>query len=129
MDITTLETWLEPLGDRINPILVKETRQALKSRQFLVTFLLLLVASLLVSFGGVAIVGPDLGYRSAGVGFFIAYYAVLAFAVFVVVPFGAYRSLASEQEERTFELLSITTLRPRQIVAGKLLSAVVQMFI
>jgi hypothetical protein len=125
---TAFDAWLERLGDRINPILVKETRQALKSRQFSVTFLLLLVASLVVSFALVAIAGPDLDYRSAGAGFFVAYFAVLAFAVFVVVPFGAYRSLATEQEERTFELIAISTLRPRQIVAGKLLSAIIQMF-
>ena len=37
-------TRLERLGDRFNPIVVKEVRQALKSRQFVVTFLLLLLA-------------------------------------------------------------------------------------
>ncbi|MGE4004134.1 MAG: hypothetical protein AB7I48_28460, partial [Planctomycetaceae bacterium] len=36
---------LEWVGDRANPILVKETRQSLKSRQFVVTFMLLLAAS------------------------------------------------------------------------------------
>jgi ABC-type transport system involved in multi-copper enzyme maturation permease subunit len=123
------DSWLERFGDWINPILVKETRQALKSRQFSVTFGLLLAASLLVSFGGVALSGPGLDYRSAGIGFFLAYFVVLAFAVFVVVPFGAYRSLSTEQEERTFELLSISALTPRQIIAGKLLSAIIQMFI
>lgn len=121
--------WLERIGDRINPILVKETRQALKSRQFSGTFMLLLVASLLVSFGGVALVGPNIDYSAAGSSFFVAYFAVLAFAIFMVVPFGAYRSLAAEQEERTYELLSITTLKPSQIVVGKLLSAMIQMFI
>jgi hypothetical protein len=127
--LATLDSWLESIGERINPILVKETRQALKSRQFSVTFLLLLAASLVVSFGGVALSGPGLSYRSAGATFFIAYFVVLAFAVFVIVPFGAYRSLAAEQEERTFELISITKLKPRQIVAGKLLSAIIQMLI
>lgn len=121
--------WLGHIGDRINPILVKETRQALKSRQFSATFMLLLVASLLVSFGGVALSGPNIDYRAAGSLFFVAYFAVLAFAIFMVVPFGAYRSLAAEQEERTYELLSITTLKPSQIVVGKLLSAMIQMFI
>lgn len=121
--------WLERIGDRINPILVKETRQALKSRQFTGTFMLLLVASLLVSFGGVALIGPNIDYSAAGSAFFVSYFGVLAFAIFLVVPFGAYRSLAAEQEERTYELLSITTLRPSQIVIGKLLSAMIQMFI
>ncbi len=124
-----ITAWLVWFGDRINPILVKETRQALKSRQFTGTFMLLLAASLVVSFGGVALIGPEIAYRASGGNFFVAYFAVLAFAIFVVVPFGAYRSLAAEQEERTFELLSITTLSPGQIVIGKLLSAIIQMFI
>jgi hypothetical protein len=124
-----IEIWLERLGDRVNPILVKETRQALKSRQFSGTFMLLLAASLVISFAGIALAGPDVDYRSAGAEFFVFYFSVLAFAVFVVVPYGAYRSLAAEHEERTFELLAITTLRPGQIVTGKLLSAVIQMFI
>lgn len=125
----TVLSWMEHAADRFNPILVKETRQALKSRQFTGTFMLLLVASLLVSFGGVAMVGPNIDYQSTGAAFFVAYFAVLAFAIFVVVPFGAYRSLAAEQEERTYELLSITTLRPGQIVTGKLLTSMIQMFI
>lgn len=129
MTSQTVYAWLERIGDRLNPILVKETRQALKSRQFTGTFMLLLVASLLVSFGGVALVGPNIDYRAAGTTFFVAYFAVLAFAIFMVVPFGAYRSLAAEQEERTYELLSITTLKPSQIVVGKLFSAMIQMFI
>jgi hypothetical protein len=127
--IRTFDALFERLGDRINPILVKETRQALKSRQFMVSFGLLLLTSLVVSFAGIALVGPAIDYAPAGGQFFTAYFAILAVAVFVVVPFGAYRSLASEQEERTYELLSITTLRPRQIVAGKLLSAVLQMLL
>jgi hypothetical protein len=129
MRIDADDSWIERFGDRLNPILVKETRQALKSRQFSITFGLLLAASLLVSLGGVALAGPGLDYRSAGREFFLGYFVVLAFAVFVVVPFGAYRSLSTEQDERTFELLSISALKPRQIVAGKLLSAIIQMFI
>ena len=38
-----LESLLDRVGDRLNPILVKEARQAMKSRQFIVTFALLLV--------------------------------------------------------------------------------------
>ena len=41
-----LDAWCEKWSDRFNPILVKETRQALKSRQFVITFSLLLFAAL-----------------------------------------------------------------------------------
>jgi len=54
---------------------------------------------------------------------------VLAFAVLLIVPFNAYRSLLNERDQETFELLSITALKPRQIVWGKLLSASIQLFL
>src|SRR3954451_19814447 len=38
-----VEALLDGIGDRLNPILVKEARQAMKSRQFVVTFSLLLI--------------------------------------------------------------------------------------
>src|SRR5215475_13221307 len=38
-----IEALLDRLGDRLNPILVKEARQAMKSRQFVVTFSMLLI--------------------------------------------------------------------------------------
>ena len=38
-----LEAQLERLSEYVNPILVKESRQSLKSKQFLITFVLLLI--------------------------------------------------------------------------------------
>jgi len=123
------ERLLVALGDRLNPILVKETRQALKSRQFLLTFTLLLLFGWVWSLLGVAVIGPGVYYGSHGPTMFYGYYVILAFPLLVVVPFGAFRSLAAEQEERTYEMLSITTLGPRQIVLGKLGSAAMQMLV
>ncbi|MBN2473304.1 MAG: hypothetical protein JXB62_01750 [Pirellulales bacterium] len=116
-------------GDRLNPILVKETRQALKSRQFVITFALLLLCGWVWSILGVAMIGPDIWYGAQGADMFFGYYAILAFPLTVIVPFGAFRSLAGEQEDRTYELMSITGLGPRQIIRGKLGSAVLQMLI
>ena len=39
------------------------------------------------------------------------YYAILAFPLAVVVPYAAFRSLAAEREDNTYDLLSITTLQ------------------
>lgn len=129
--ITTDRTavWADKASDWLNPILVKETRQALKSRQFVATFFLMLVAAWLISVFGVVFAGPGLEHRPVGGGFFFAFYVVLAVAVFIVVPFGAFRSLLSERDLFTWEVLSITTLKPRQVVSGKLLSALVQLFV
>lgn len=124
-----VEDRLAALVDRLNPILVKETRQALKSRQFVITFLIVLAGCWIVSFAGVAMIGPQIRYAAAGGVMLIAYYAILAFPLTVIVPFSAFRSLAAEQEDNTYELLSITTLSSGQIIAGKLCSAIVQMLV
>jgi hypothetical protein len=129
MAATASADFADRASDWLNPILVKETRQALKSRQFIATFFLVLVASWLISVFGFVIAGAGIEYREAGPQFFSAYYVVLAIATFIVVPFGAFRSMLAEQQLHTWEVLSITTLKPRQIVWGKLTSAVVQLFI
>jgi hypothetical protein len=124
-----VEEVLIALTERANPILVKETRQALKSRQFVVTFLVVLVACWIVSFVGVAMVGPQIYYAASGPDMLMAYYVILCFPLALIVPFSAFRSLAAEQEEQTYDLLSITTLSSKQIVTGKLASATVQMIV
>jgi hypothetical protein len=124
-----LERQIQAFTDRANPILVKETRQALKSRQFVVTFAIVLVACWLVSFGLVAVIGPQVYYSATGGMFMVWYYAVLAFPLAIIVPYTAFRSLASEMEDNTYDLLTITTLSARQIISGKLWSAVVQMIV
>ncbi len=122
------EAWLERAGDRLNPILVKEARQSLKSKQFVMTFALVLLAAWVWSVGGV-LLNPDANYRPSGQQMFWGYLLILGFPLIVVVPFGAFQSLSSEREDRTFELLSISTLKPWQFISGKLASAMLQMLV
>jgi hypothetical protein len=117
------------LGERLNPILVKESRQALKSKQFSITFGLVLLFGWVWSMLGVAIQGPSVYYNNSGPDMFAGYYVILAFPLLVIVPFSAFRSLAAEREDGTYELLSITTLLPRQVIGGKMGSAVLQMVV
>lgn len=117
-----LDQWAERTGDRLNPILVKEARQALKSHQFVVTFGLLLAAVWGWTMISVVMVGNGAGTREV----FAGYFMVLVVPLLVIVPFAAYRSLAAERDDGTFELVSITTLQSRQIVRGKLVSALLQ---
>jgi ABC-type transport system involved in cytochrome c biogenesis permease component len=123
------DNWLNRVTDWFNPILVKEARQSLKSRGFVMTFMLMLIACWIVSFYYTMIEAADLEFGTGGRDIFQWYYGVLCFAVLIAVPFGAYRSLLAEREETTFDLLSITTLKPRQIVWGKLSSALLQTMI
>ncbi|MEZ6065727.1 MAG: hypothetical protein R3B90_08480 [Planctomycetaceae bacterium] len=122
-------TWLERAADRLNPIFVKETRQALKSKQFVIAFLLLVTAGWMITFFGVLAQGGNLDYTDAGRWLFSAYFVVLSAAVTIVVPFTAFRSLMAERDDATYEPLVITMLSPRQIVLGKLWTAMLQTFL
>ncbi len=121
--------WLAGWTDRLNPILVKEARQALKSRQFAATFTMVLLCAWGWSLVGVALAGPAMRYTAQGHTIFLGYLLVLGAALWIVIPFSAFRSLAQERDERTFELLEITNLTPRQIVGGKLATALLQMLV
>ncbi len=118
---------IEWAGEWLNPLLVKEVRQSLKSRQFSITFTAVLCLSWLWSIIGIARLGPDVAYGVNGPEMFYGYYMILAFPLLLLVPYSAYRSLIAEREDNTYELVAITALRPRQIVGGKLGSAVAQM--
>ncbi|MBI1901840.1 MAG: hypothetical protein HYS13_12110 [Planctomycetia bacterium] len=124
-----LDAWTAWGSEFLSPILVKETRQALKSKQFVITFSLLLICGWAWSFLGVAIIGPTVFVGAEGANLFYGYAVILLFPMVVVVPFAAYRSLAGEWEDGTYELMSISTLKATQIVLGKLGSAVVQMLV
>ncbi|TWT97864.1 ABC-2 family transporter protein [Botrimarina colliarenosi] len=124
-----LNRWLESAGDRLNPILVKETRQSLKSRQFTLWFVLLLIGCWVTTIGAIAMVGPSIYYVSAGGYLLYVYYVILALPLVVVTPFSAYRSLSSEHEDNTRDLLEVSSLSPRQVINGKLGSALLQIVI
>jgi len=122
-------TRLERLGDRFNPIVVKEVRQALKSRQFVATFLLLLLAAWSATIFGVSYLGESIDYGSPAVIFYAGFLFALCTATLVIVPFSTFRSIVEERAETTLELLQITALSPVQIVRGKILNAMVQVLV
>ncbi|MGB0760007.1 MAG: ABC transporter permease [Rubripirellula sp.] len=124
-----LDAWCEKWGDWCNPILVKETRQALKSRQFVITFSLLLFAALSWTIIGTFSLMPSIYETPSAPRMMLGYYFVLALPMLLVVPLAAYRSLEGEIDDGTLELLSITTLSPKQVVWGKLASAMLQMLL
>lgn len=113
----------EKLADRINPIVVKELRQHLRTRTFWVFFSLMLLACL-----GISLVAFVTAEESEKVGLvtFFAFYVALSGVEHFVIPYTAYRSMAREQEDETWVLLSLTGLGPRRILAGKLSSFILQ---
>ncbi|MFM9116779.1 MAG: ABC transporter permease, partial [Planctomycetota bacterium] len=101
------EVRLERAGEWLNPILVKEARQSLKSNHFSYSFMLLLLAAVVWSFLGLFYWSSS-GSLASSSTMLSGYFFMLLFPLFLIVPFAAYRSLAAEREDGTFELMSIT---------------------
>jgi len=108
---------LDNLSDWLSPIVVKEVRQMVRGREFNYSFGLSLITGLTVAFFGAA--GTWTGYRSGAwtVGWQIGCLTVLGL---IVIPLATMGALRSEKSERTFDLITLTTLSPRRIVIGKL---------
>src|SRR6185369_7803276 len=112
------------MGDSWNPILIKELRQARRSRTFIVLVVLTLLACVLIALNALA-KHRRYGDISASREVFEMLYFCLSIVGFLVVPFLAHRSLAREQEEGAWELLQLTGIGPRRILAGKLGSTLI----
>lgn len=113
------------LADRLNPILVKEVRQSLRGRYFRFLFWSTLGISTL---SGLMVVASASAQELEGIGqaFFLVMFGCMSAAVHCFTPFSAFLSTSAEWDENTHDLLVLSNLRPRQIVFGKLLSALVQ---
>jgi hypothetical protein len=111
------------LSDRLNPILVREVQQAVKGRLFALTVLIVLLANVVIAVGLVAAQGRG---AEAGRRVFDAGLVTLVPLALFVVPMQAYQSMRLELRGGIVEQLLLSRLRPRSIVAGKLLAALVQ---
>ncbi len=123
------DRWLIRWSDWCSPILVKETRQALKSRQFKWTFLLLMLAIVGWTLFAIISMMPAIYFFPAGKTLLMGYLVLLLIPAIVIVPNAAYHSMASELDQGTFDVLSISPLTPLNIVVGKLTVAMVQSLI
>lgn len=119
-----LDRFGERLADNVNPIVVKEVRQGLRTRVFWLFFTLMLVANLFISL--IFFATANEFSTSSGRAAFVAFFVALGFVQFFVIPYASYRSMAREAEEETWVLLTLTGIGPRRILAGKLSSAVLQ---
>jgi hypothetical protein len=109
---------LDDFSDRLSPIVVKEVRQFVRSREFLASFATSLILALLIAF--FASTQSMAGSRTAGMGAFGTLTSCLVILGLAVVPIGAFTTLRSERLEQTLDLISLTTMSPRRIIIGKL---------
>lgn len=118
-------SWFAKYDHRLNPVLVKEVRQAVRGKFFRFSFLLMLLVASVVSALLLTSLNPQSSAMSgnSGVIYFFGMMVVLAASSMVLVPLQANRSMASERDDRTFDALLISGLRPAQIVQGKWLAS------
>ncbi len=115
--------------ERINPIVVKEVRQSLKSRQFTISFGLTLIAAVAWTLIAISLMIPRVYFIPGGLPLLTGFFCILQVPLMIIIPFSAFRSLTTETEDSTFELLSISALSAWQIVLGKMSSALLQILL
>ena len=118
-----VDRWAENWGEGLNPILVKETRQIFKTRLVTIPFLGALLFAWFVSISIVmqpvhpqSVLGPEILAQLM---------VVLGIALFYVVPYISFRSMAAERDRHTFEMLAVSALSDTQIFWGKFFSAII----
>ncbi len=111
-----------------NAVYAKESKLRVRNVKFALTILfynLILI--------GIAIFGFEVAFNvslrgqveySNAIGLYIVLIVIEAFMVMFLVPAYTAGSIAGEREKQTLEILLTTTLKPRQIVWGKLLSSI-----
>lgn len=119
----SLRTRVVELEQGLNPVLVKEVRQALRSKRFRGGFGFTVLAGLVVAIS--IVIGETSSGSTAPIGaqFFTGVFACLTGAVLGFVPMTAFTSMSAEFDEDTYDMLVVSRLRPRQIMFGKLLAA------
>lgn len=112
------------LADLINPIAVKEMRQAVKSRLITWILMLFLLVQLVVIIV-VLIFSEEFNDFDTGPGVFMTILGILLGTCLLFIPAITALRLASERSDSNMDLLFITTLRPRHILWGKLVAAII----
>jgi hypothetical protein len=121
--VNRLKNLAVAIDDRLNPVVVKELRQAVRARY--INILLLIFLVLMVSILGLFLINADprpgrsddLGYN--------AFFTILGFlqvATMIFVPGFVAARMAGERTGNDLGLMFATTLSPLVIIHGKLLS-------
>ncbi|MEZ4525239.1 MAG: hypothetical protein R2941_04895 [Desulfobacterales bacterium] len=121
---------IEAIDDRLNPVAVRELRQAVQSRVLVGMFMLFLIIMLLVMAGFVSTGSPETGAsleRTANLGreAFEVLFGVLVFSVILFVPVYTGARMSLERSAENMDLLFATAIGPGTVIRGKLCAGMV----
>ena len=116
---------IEKITDRLNPVVVKELRQAVQGKFLIVVLICFLCLQLLTM--GIFLIRDEFISVSfdAGRNIFQVLLVILFGTCLLFVPAYTGLRLATERADADVDLLFITTLRPRSIIWGKFLAGLI----
>jgi hypothetical protein len=103
------------LDDLLSPILVKELRQGMRARVFVISFLLIQVFLFILVLGNV-VAQEDRNALEVQSHFF---WVIVGFALLVMMPLRALVTVSVEVKNRTLETIMLTRLTAWRVVFGK----------
>ena len=122
--MTSITHTLENIGNSLNPIVIKELRQAVHGK-FLAAVLLIFLGIQLLTVG-LFLTNDSVSLTfDAGRNIFKTLANMLLVTCLILVPAYTGLRLAIERSDANVDLLFITTLRPRSIIWGKFFAALV----
>ena len=110
----------------LNPVVVKELRQAVRN-WFVVGVLLILLLILFVAMV-MFVISESIGTTAnptLGRNIFQTFYAILTIGSMLFLPIYTGTRFAKEREDSNMDLMFITTLTPGQIIRGKIIGGVI----
>ena len=103
---------VELASDRVNPIVIKEVRQALRGNTFFKSLWGVLILSALAGAFALTVASNMNEAEAVGLGFFSVVYVCMCIALMGLTPIAAFQSLAGEWDDDSFELLVASDLGP-----------------
>ncbi len=121
-----MKAMLAHIDNRMNPIVIKELRQAVNGR-FVASLLILFLMISILTFSLIAMsaAGSSNVITDGGQDFLFAMQCVLVIVCMVFLPGYAGLRLAGEWSDSNTDLMFITTIKPRAVIWGKLLATVI----
>jgi hypothetical protein len=120
----SITAFVDRLGDAINPIAVKEMRQAVKGRILVWMLILFLLAQLVIMGVGILINEFDGGDFNAGPALLSVLLISLLLVCLLFLPAIFGLRLSSERSQNRMDLLFITDMSPYSIIWGKTLAGI-----